>query len=588
VRIYHRRVQYLEADARAAIDGLARRAGGGRDVDLPDGGTAPAGAITLAEPEPPSRGGTSVGGGLFPNGAAELFPTFHVADLPAGFGGGAGGGASSALFGGGRADGVNSLTLAEDVSDVFGSRWTASEDRFDAAGDDLDRRFSAELERLRSQAAADGADADGAPFYDDGDDGGAGGSAGFGGGADGLMPPPPAGTFELGGGAGPTPGSTGGGALPGGADGRFTPPSLGAMPDLDMADYGGGGEDGGGEDEDEGGDGAGTARQRARAAAPRRRRPTLDVDEGGAPATTLSTLEIRQLLDNRAPLLRARGLDAAALAAAGPPAGPYDVRAQSEAARESFLYRPAAFDRLAPELLALFLAAAGVAEDGRLPGARARRRGAAAAAELAGADGAAPMDADGASLASEGRFSGGDGGGDFGGGSDDDGLYSEPEGIEGSPALGEDGPGPGARPGSLSLAGRAASEGLLEEEDAPVGAAAASDGFTARTRAVAAHLRAQLAPAPGGKRARGGAPVGGAAAASLDALVAGRSRLDACRWFFEALVLRTKGFVDLEQPEPYGDIAIRALAPLFDDEAPAAVGAGGVAAPPARAAAAAM
>ncbi len=585
MRIYHRRVQYLEADARAAIDGLARRAGGGRDVDLPDGGTAPAGAITLAEPEPPSRGGTSAGGGLFPNGAAELFPTFHVADLPAGFGAGAGAGAGSALFGGGCADGVNSLTLAEDVSDIFGSRWTASEDRFDAAGDDLDRRFSAELERLRSQAAAGGADAGGAPFYDDGDDGGAGGSAGFGGGAGGLMPPPPAGAFELGGGAGPTPGSTSGGALPGDADGRFTPPSLGAMPDLDMADYGGGGED-----EDEGGDGAGAARQRARAAAPRRRRPTLDVDEGGAPATTLSTLEIRQLLDNRAPLLRVRGLDAAALAAAGPHAGPYDVRAQSEAARESFLYRPAAFDRLAPELLALFLAAAGVAEDGRLPGARARRRGAAAAADLAdadggGGDGAAPMDADGASPASEGGFSGG-GAGDFGGGGDDDGFYSEPEGIEGSPALGEDGPGPGARPRALSLAGRAASEGLLEEEDAPAGAAAASDGFTARTRAVAAHLRVQLAPAPGGKRARGGAPAGGEAAASLDALVAGRSRLDACRWFFEALVLRTKGFVDLEQPEPYGDIAIRALPRLFDDEAPAAAAVGAVA-PPARAAAAA-
>ena len=38
---------------------------------------------------------------------------------------------------------------------------------------------------------------------------------------------------------------------------------------------------------------------------------------------------------------------------------------------------------------------------------------------------------------------------------------------------------------------------------------------------------------------------------------AGKVRLDAARWFFEALVLKTKDFVDLDQPEPYADIVVR-------------------------------
>lgn len=44
---------------------------------------------------------------------------------------------------------------------------------------------------------------------------------------------------------------------------------------------------------------------------------------------------------------------------------------------------------------------------------------------------------------------------------------------------------------------------------------------------------------------------------SLDGIVAGRSRVDASRWFFEMLVLRTRNYVELEQPSPYGDITIR-------------------------------
>ena len=46
--------------------------------------------------------------------------------------------------------------------------------------------------------------------------------------------------------------------------------------------------------------------------------------------------------------------------------------------------------------------------------------------------------------------------------------------------------------------------------------------------------------------------------ASLQALVVGRSRLEASRWFFDALVLQHKGLVALQQLAPYGDVTLRA------------------------------
>lgn len=46
--------------------------------------------------------------------------------------------------------------------------------------------------------------------------------------------------------------------------------------------------------------------------------------------------------------------------------------------------------------------------------------------------------------------------------------------------------------------------------------------------------------------------------------MADKTRLDACRWFFEALVLKNKGYVELRQEEPYGDIAILPRPKLLD------------------------
>ena len=212
----------------------------------------------------------------------------------------------------------------------------------------------------------------------------------------------------------PTPGRTPGSApgaaaagagaaapLPGLSDMRITPPSLPGLPsggaaDL-LPDLGGGasgatsagGFELGGDVEPLPMEGlaeeeaqlagaeaeAGAQQQRQqrqrRAAAPRRRRATVDA------SATLPSDQIRALLADRKPLLVARGLRARRQAAGLPPRG-YDVAAQSEAARDSELFRPAAFAALAPELLQLFGRAmqlpgqCAAGEDG--PAAQRRRR----------------------------------------------------------------------------------------------------------------------------------------------------------------------------------------------------------------------
>lgn len=163
---------------------------------------------------------------------------------------------------------------------------------------------------------------------------------------------------ELFAGPGPTPGRTplsGGAApLPGMSDMRVTPASLGAAADL-LPDIGGatGGTDGGegfalGEDveplpmldggaaaaaaaeadlaaamaaEAAGAAGQKAARQRRAAPAGRRRRPTVDVQANGQPATTLPSDQIRKLLLDRKPLMVRRGLRTARQRADQQPSG---------------------------------------------------------------------------------------------------------------------------------------------------------------------------------------------------------------------------------------------------------------------------
>ena len=50
---------------------------------------------------------------------------------------------------------------------------------------------------------------------------------------------------------------------------------------------------------------------------------------------------------------------------------------------------------------------------------------------------------------------------------------------------------------------------------------------------------------------------------SMNALLEGKGRKDASRWFFEMLVLKTRNYVNLQQEEPYGDIAVSATSKLL-------------------------
>jgi hypothetical protein len=86
---------------------------GGPSLDLPDGGVAPEVAITLQD------------GGYDPMAAfvgAELFPSFD-----------------SSLYGEGAGAEGASLTVAADISELFGSRWTGEQERGGDAA--LERRF---------------------------------------------------------------------------------------------------------------------------------------------------------------------------------------------------------------------------------------------------------------------------------------------------------------------------------------------------------------------------------------------------------------------------------------------------------------
>jgi len=81
------------------------------------------------------------------------------------------------------------------------------------------------------------------------------------------------------------------------------------------------------------------------------------------------------------------------------------------------------------------------------------------------------------------------------------------------------------------------------------------DGFTSRTRSVMRHLKNILEPSTGSKRPHESSSAAHATL-NLDDIVQSKNRLEACRWFFESLVLRNKGFVDLMQEDAYGTIRV--------------------------------
>lgn len=575
VRIYQRKLTFLETDAKNAIDGLQRKEGGvALNLDLPDGGTVPEGAITL-----PDADDLGMPAALFSinDPIDALTPALHL-------------GSDQLMI-----NGTQSLTFAEDISDVFGSsRWTPTDDRLD-----LDRRFSAELERLRSVAAAERArESSGA--------GGSGkGDALFVGddsfGALGLPIPPEDEIMEApapdlfamtvpsaGMALTPVPDAfpTDPTQMPGISDARFSPGSMlggdfdtfgpglsDAMPEVGEGEGGGADSIGGPEVASP------TPKKRSRkleAARLRRKRAHFDTDSRGRPVIELSADEIRRLLDDRAPLLKRRGLKKLQKTSISV-SQLFDVDQTI-----SFFLRPACFDRLHPDLMAEF------DRSGKhVFNTLKRRRGEEDYGDALGSEEPNEDDLREKEQERERDVSLLSGGGDFmfgdygdgpspapswGGGGIGDGamgMEDNDDAIENSPAdvglgLGLGAPLEGNRnrdhhggsPSPLPIIEIPRSEqegygGLLlevEDEQQGVGTHNAHSGFTARTKLALDHFQRKLQP--------------GVESFSLDSVVEGKSRLEACRWFFESLVLRSKGFVDLEQKEPFGEISVRPLTGL--------------------------
>jgi hypothetical protein len=432
VRIYSRKLAFLETDARNAIDGLQRNDGSLTSVDLPDGGIAAERSITLNRRN---------AGGVGANNANMLFPSFDV---------------SSGFSGGARTSTSSAYTLAEDISDVFGStRWTGSEDRF--ANSEL---FSTELERLRdAQVAVDDLDDNNNNLF-----------------MDDMMDAPLPELFEQPGSLMVDPGKTPRSVA--GVEGDTGRGNLETVGMFEQQDDGWGYDDYGGMDDVMGDVDGALPSPATPDNQPSKKKKKLQLDED----IVLDDDEVKRLMRNRASLVKTRG---------------------SSNDTDSYLSES---DRR--RLVSVSL-------DGALgwlfvEPTKSRAPGESGAARDAGDGNGTDQQAKEAEQPVFQDF----GYDDYGG--DHEEYFEDP------------------LMGSLPLT-------PVQEAAGASGSAMPADGFTARTQSVLKQMRER------GKTV------------SLNELVENKSRLEACRWFFESLVLRNKGYVDLEQREPYGDIEISLL-----------------------------
>jgi hypothetical protein len=582
----------LEADARNAVEGLQRNNNGSQAVDLPGGGTAPEAAITLPDTDR----------ALGPN---DLFPTFEGTEMY---------GADTALFYPTISHTKESLTMAQDISDIFGSRWTnyGEDEQFNIGSDN---NFQVELERLRAQAADVPQSAGRGLFFepssgeppapgeaghiqqqhhnDDNDD-------------DEMMEAPPDDLFPIVS-AGPTPGS--GPALSSGqpVNEDFLIAG-GELPDVDVSEgfmYDGddvGGDDGGSYDLGALGDrlfGAaaadgtvllgedGAVSGHRKAPAGRKRRAVLDLDPGGRPNTDLPQSEVKSLIKDWSLLLKPRGLRARhrRLEQSSPPPRPYDVPAQFGDDVDQ-IFKPVDCQAINPDMLNVFRRAL-TFPDGSTSLPDERRNRAALmqqrkkeAEEAAAAAAAAAAADNGDGLQPSAIPNGGgdlyDDDGDVGGDFFDDGGgdgYDDMPAPQDFPPLDEAGTmlaGPSSAqrdPLDLqptgSVGGRADSGGslLVEEREEEEGVAGDGVGVTERTRMALFQLQKNFAGSAGSKRrhpSTGGADAGIESLSLNEMMDDKKTRLEACRLFYQMLVLQGQGFVEMEQEEAYGDISIKA------------------------------
>jgi hypothetical protein len=271
-------------------------------------------------------------------------------------------------------------------------------------------------------------------------------------------------------------------------------PGMNVPDDFDMDDYGGGGGDDYYDD--------GPLPPSTPVAPKARKKKTfhLDLDADGDPCTFLDDSETKKLLRNRAPLMKKRGI----------------VADDASTAEES--YTLASITYVAPDIAKIINPIIHPPKPVRERAAKRDKN----ETDDAPADDMNPFEIDHGDGGGMDDYGGDYGDDDFGGGYDD--------------------------MDDMDVMQTPVSDADVEK------AILTHDGFTARTQSVMKHIRHRLEPSPGEKRPH--EESSSTRKVSLDSLVSGKSRLEACRWFFESLVLRNKGFLDLEQSSPYGPIQI--------------------------------
>lgn len=84
-------------------------------------------------------------------------------------------------------------------------------------------------------------------------------------------------------------------------------------------------------------------------------------------------------------------------------------------------------------------------------------------------------------------------------------------------------------------------------------------GFSSRTRMIVSQMQSVLEPTPRQKRSKGSSgPAAGRKQLNLSDFTSGKSRQAAAVAFYEMLVLKNKGLLDLQQARPYEDIIVHA------------------------------
>lgn len=82
-----------------------------------------------------------------------------------------------------------------------------------------------------------------------------------------------------------------------------------------------------------------------------------------------------------------------------------------------------------------------------------------------------------------------------------------------------------------------------------------SDALTGRTRALAKYLKERSSSSPSSSSSSGDL--------SLSKILEGKTRKLAARMFFETLVLKSRGLIDMQQEQPYSDITLKLTPGLF-------------------------